>query len=783
MKNIRNIIKEVVAKHTSSTNEIIPNSTNIMENDKPKVKPTATKKGKVYDDKKNPDFATGRQDDPADYDTDLKAGQEKDLDGGFFEQFNPNQLNALLETLVRDKKQFNRLYEILSREGFVPVNASDSYFSKRGALNEVIKTGRLTKHMLQSLAESKHIVIEGMMFPGNAIDRLNKINADADKYGTGSAKGGMGMSVNPEDNDDYDAVNPEDENPEAADTPDDEILAQVSGDVGDEMGGMGISNEKAELASVTNQMKNNAREFKDLAAMAGYNKPDGTGDSQAYGIFISNPDNYGRLTPEERETADWYKELLQTQKALMQQKKALEAKVMPQVSMPEPDYTMESKDMQFMRTRAGSKGKVFESRIRRMDKYKKVALLEFLDTDPRMLDEKDHVQMSILTGINENDLLAMRIEYDESLNEMTYPVFGGQDVMKQNQQNSDKENQRLLKNADASQETVETKVRDMKSKKMDAAAQQEANPNRGMEGTIGKMLADNPDNTDLKDRLTAQANGETSAAAADARKDNPDANVAHDGGMASERNDMNTGDDMMARGKIQNDEHEEEPLYNRERVPVNHNKEAVNEDLDRMKNLFGYNANKYANPKSRVNHNTVFEQQLNSFRVLSESVDMSGRPSQEQIATMKPVMFEGKKAVTDGEDCFDPKDGKKLGNFGEVEEAKNLQLRKGTKGLQFKTGTKGFDPNVIDEGEETGKKCIECGHPIVTKNGEEKCMCNDAPLAESDDPLIREMDRQMKLAGVKVVREAKHRQLRKGTKGHQLETGSEEEEDSKKAKY
>jgi hypothetical protein len=217
--------------------------------------------------------------------------------------------------------------------------------------------------------------------------------------------------------------------------------------------------------------------------------------------------------------------------------------------------------------------------------------------------------------------------------------------------------------------------------------------------------------------------------------------------------------------------------------PRRHDKTAkvelsgVNEDLNRMKGLFSYNTNKYANAKPSNNPNTVFEQQLNTFRVLTESVDTSDRPNREQLLAMKTVIFEGNEAKSDGKKVFNA-EGKCIGECGAMEEALGHEKEAGLgiKPKQFKAGSeankKGYDISKLDEGKETGGVCTECGHKIYEKEGKTKCQCAGEPKPEKSDAFEKQKDRMNKLGGVKT--EAKNLQL-KHTKGNQLKTGTKGE--------
>ena len=201
----------------------------------------------------------------------------------------------------------------------------------------------------------------------------------------------------------------------------------------------------------------------------------------------------------------------------------------------------------------------------------------------------------------------------------------------------------------------------------------------------------------------------------------------------------------------------------------------MNEDIDRMKGLFSYNTNKYANTKASNDPNSVFGQQLNTFRVMTESVDRSDRPTPQQLLAMPTVIYEGEETKFDGKNHFNAK-GDTVDKPVKEEEGEEKSTGDSFKDHQFKpkgetdAKKKGFDVGNIDEGKDTGKKCTECNHKIWEKDGKEKCQCNGEPKAEKDDILERQLDRQKKLAGVKT--EAKHQQL-KHTKGHQIETGTE----------
>lgn len=748
------------------------------------------------------EYPQGKQDTPANYNSYMEKSK---TDGGIFERFSPNQLNALLETLMRNKKTFDKMYNALATDGFVPLNENANYDIKRAIIIEMVKNGQLAKHMLQTLVESKQIVIEGDYTGAMDWDDIEKQNREV------RAQKGLApvSDDNPELNgaessDDFENggeadVNPEDENPEVADVNPEDMGSEVDSEILNQIKDVGGA--RSELTQVSDQLNNNRVEFSKLAEMAGFTKSDGSGDSRAYGQYISDPMNYSKMDDNQKEVADWYKDLVQQQKILMGRKNQLSTKLAPPVKVPveEPEEweaAMEGKKSE-LQLRAGSQGKIFESRLRKMESYKKVALLEFLENDPKMIDDQDYGDMAALTGICEADLIAMQIEYDQTINEVAYPVIGGQDVHGENKKNETKQLNRDMKNASKSQETTEEKVRDFKASKFEAEKQNKniaqtdkEDQNRGQHSLVGVL---NAQDGSQEKRYAAQANGDTNLR----DKDAVDANVG-DGKVYGSTGVTKVGDDLIKKGESQEEEHENEPIYNKETVPTTGGKKLkVNEDIDRMKSLFNYSASKYANPRTKNSHDKIFEQQLNSFRTLSESVDISDRPSQQQLAEMKETDFNGKKAKTDGASYFDH-EGKKLGECDTVKEAVNGQSYKDSMASVGYTADKkgnymdarshanvrkdtyakadkaraGYDIEHLDEGSSTGQKCTKCGHAIYhTKKGD-SCMCNDAPSPESTNPLQKTLDRQKKLAGVKT--EAKNLQL-KHTKGTQLKTGTKEE--------
>ena len=430
--------------------------------------------------------------------------------GDMFERFSPNQLNALLETLMRNPKQFDQMYTALANDGFMPLNEGATYATKRKIFSEMIKDGQLAKQMLQTLVESNQIQVEATDFyaqdrkakadmlrkpvyrPNSKVHKLaqtpaednytgemtmddvEQMNQDYDKFGRGNGfrakRGGLQIPTLPvagaEGGEEEEGgalpvdqvANPEEENPEAAaptssanpeamaQSADDEILSQVKGG----------AQAKTDKMGVEAQMQKNKKELADLAVMAGFTKPDGSGDFNSYSSYLVK--NYDTLDPNQKEVADWFKGLLSQQKQLSQNMRSLQTKVAPPVDTPEFSSELEpamgeAKNYQLrkgvgaseLQLRAGTKGKVFEGRLRKLEPYKKVAVLEFLENDPRMLDDQDYADMATLTGINEDDLVAMRIEYENSINEITYPVIGGQDVHGQNKKNETKELNRELR--------------------------------------------------------------------------------------------------------------------------------------------------------------------------------------------------------------------------------------------------------------------------------------------------------------------------------------------------
>lgn len=715
---------------------------------------------------------------------------------GVFEKFTPNQLNALLETLMRNKNSFDAMYTTLANDGFVPLNERSDYSVRRAVLSEMIKDGNFAKQMLQSLVENNQITIQNEGFVNfSGSKSIDDMNREYEKYGNtpiARSERKSALMAEPEPEQDVTDVmggeetgdeeglppadqmsNPEEENPEMTDinpedvgqTPDDEILDDIKG-IGN------IGQAKSELDSVTNQMQQNSLKFGELARQAGYP------DSQTFGQAISNPNNYGTLSPEVKQVADFYKALIAQQKELQGRKNELKNKVAPPIQTPEFsefEPMEEAKNMQLrkgigkseLQLRAGTKGKIFENRLRKLEPYKKSALLEFLENDPKMIDDQDYADMAILTGICEGDLVSMRIEYEETINEASYPVIGGQDVMGQNKKNESKQLSRDLKQASKSQETTEEKVRNMKNQKFDNETANKGidetdkeDQNRGQAAQVGFLSDQNPAN---KNKYQQQMNGVYGKRDPKSVKD--DANVGN-GFVYGSEGVSNIGDDMMKKGEEGEKARQNEPVYDKEEVPTSSSKNRVNEDIDRMKSLFGYNANKYANAKPTNNHNVVFEQQLNNFRLMTESVDMSDRPTTAQLLAMPTVIFEGKETKFDGKNHFD-KDGKKVDGTKSTEDVKSDD-----KNFKSNFTKKEFSVEKLDEGKDTGKKCTECNHKIWEKDGVQKCMCKGTPTHEKDDILEAEKSRMLKIAGVKT--EAKHQQL-KHTKGLQIKSGTQEE--------
>ncbi len=751
------------------------------------------------------EYPEGKQDTPADFDADKDASK---AGIGVFERLSPNQLNALLETLMRNKKQFDTMYATLASEGFVPLNEGATHAVKRAVLNEMIKDGQFAKQMLQSLVENNQISVQSEGFTNfSGSKSLEDMNREYQKYGnTPIARSERKTAMEPEPmpmagNDEMadeeggiiptdQAANPEEENPEQTDmnpetmggTPDDDILDDIKG-----IGNVGQA--KSELDAITSQMQQNSMKFGELARQAGYP------DSQTFGQAISNPNNYATLSPEVRQVADFYKSLIAQQKALQGKKQELSNQVAPPIQSPEFSQfepTMEeAKNLQLgkgigkseLQLRAGTKGKIFENRLRKLEPYKKVALLEFLENDPQMIDDQDYADMAILTGICEGDLVSMRIEYEETINEMAYPVIGGQDVMGQNKKNETKQLNRDMKQASKSQETTEEKVRAMKNQKFDAQNTTDTTERNGIEDQNRGMhtqidVLNQTTNGANKQKYEDQANGVFGKR--DPKSVKTDANVGD--GLAGEGGVTKVGSDLINKGTQQPDYYEmsdnegEKPVLDKNRpiaskeaahqaIPVR----KVNEDLDRMKSLFGYNTNTYANAKPTNNHNVVFEQQLNNFRLMTESVDTSDRPTVSQLLAMPTVIFEGKETKFDGKNHFD-KDGKKVDECGSMEESDDKD--QDDKGFKSKFSKKEFGVEKLDEGTDTGKKCTECNHKIWEKDGEQKCMCKGKPTPEKEDILEAEKSRMLKIAGVKT--EAKHLQL-KHTKGLQIKTGTQEE--------
>ena len=169
------------------------------------------------------EYPENKQDTPANYDNNMEKSK---TDGGIFERFSPNQLNALLETLMRNKKTFNKMYNALATDGFVPLNESANYETKRATITEMVKDGQLAKHMLQTLVESKQIVVESD-FTGamdwNDIEKQNReVRAQKGLSTPSSPDASTEMSGGDESGDDFEGgiepdSNPEDENPEVVD--------------------------------------------------------------------------------------------------------------------------------------------------------------------------------------------------------------------------------------------------------------------------------------------------------------------------------------------------------------------------------------------------------------------------------------------------------------------------------------------------------------------------------------------------------------------------------------
>lgn len=852
--DIKKIIEEAVA---SSQKTVAINETNDNA-----MEPKSNKAGMnvrvtsndVPDDikhpKENPEYPEGRQDDPKDYDTYMQASKEK---SDVFERLTPIQLTALLESILRNKTNFDRLYAALAAEGFVAVNESAGYAVKRAQISEMIRDGQMSKHMLQTLVESDQIRVEathpdlvnpqdrkaradalrkdinrphsktyqlaqnppedpnylGTMTP----EDLEQQNKDFAMYGNEPSdpriqrKRLAAMANQPapvgtaDDEEGVPPVSEPETNPEdvAIDTQmDDSMLSQLGS------GTNRLAQVGTEEDQVMRQMSKNKADLAEFAKEAGFTKPDGSGDLNAFSSFLAkNPD---RLTPEQQDWANFFNQVMAQQKELTNRYHMLQGEKEHGVEVQgapkdlEPAEVDEAKRMQLrkgtgaseLQLRAGAQGKIFEARLRKLEPYKKVAVLEFLENDPRMIDDQDYADMATLTGICEADLIAMRIEYEDGvLNEINYPVFGGQDVRGQNSKNENKALKRDITGAEKSQETTEEKVRDFKIKKFNIGDVKdkvekngEVDQNRGMHTQVDVLNQESDDAK--KSDYEKQAQGEFGKR--DPKEVKNDANVGD--GKAGEEGATNVGKELLDKGKTQPDYYAttpnetEKPVLDKSRpiaktdaVSQPIKVKNVNEDVDRMKALFGYDTNRYAHPKAVVNENAAFDKQLKTMRELHESVDVSGLPTAEQLNEMKIVDFDGKKARTDGFTVFEEGTGKKLGECGAVGEARGLELpHNAEQSKTLKTGTdarkKGYDVKQLDEGADTGKVCSECRHKIWEVKGVKKCMCNKPPMEESDDPLQKNLDRQKKLAGIKT--EAKHQQL-KHTKGHQLQTGTKEE--------
>lgn len=838
--DIKKIIEEAVAS-SQKTVAIKETNDNAME-----------PKDKEKDEKKpeSPEFPEGKQDTPADYDTYMQASKEK---SDVFERLTPIQLTALLESILRNKTNFDRLYTALAAEGFVALNESADYDVKRAQISEMIRDGQLSKHMLQTLVESDQIRIEAthpeLVNPQDRKIRADILRKDINRPYT---KTHQLAQTPPEDPNYLGTITPEDLEQQNKDfamygnEPSDprkqrKRLAAMANQptsvdqVGDEEGTLPVDEPEtnpedvamdtqmddsmlSQLGSGTDplmqvgteedqvmrQMSKNKADLADFAKEAGFTKPDGSGDLNAFSSFLAkNPD---RLSPEQQDWANFFSQVMAQQKELTDKYHMLQSKKERSVELQgapkdlEPVEVDEAKRMQLrkgtgaseLQLRAGSQGKIFESRLRKLEPYKKVAVLEFLENDPRMIDDQDYADMATLTGICEADLIAMRIEYEDGvLNEMNYPVFGGQDVRGQNSKNESKALKRDMAGAEKSQETTEEKVRDFKIKKFnigDVKDKVEQNgatdQNRGMHTQIDVLNQESNDKK--KGDYKQQADGVFGKR--DPKAVKTDANVGD--GKAGEGKVTTAGSDLLDKGAAQPDYYAttpnetEDPETDKTR-PINKmdatsqpiKVKHVNEDVDRMKALFGYDTNRYAHPRTVVNENAAFDKQLKVMRELHESVDTAGLPNAEQLNEMKIIDFDGKKARTDGFTVFEEGTGKKLGECGAVGEARGLELpHNADQSKTLKTGTdarkKGYDVKQLDEGTDTGKVCSECRHKIWEVKGTKKCMCDKSPVEESDDPLQKNIDRQRKLAGIKT--EAKHQQL-KHTKGHQLQTGTKEE--------
>lgn len=752
-----------------------------------------------------------------------------------FEQLMPKQLNALMETLVRNKNRFDTLYNALASDGFVPVNENSDYKTKRAVLSEMLKDGQFTKQMLETLVESNHLQVGRMEEVNNGIKPEDVDNEE---------------SINAEFNDNEDEIDDEiDDTPvnafgvqsdEPVPTVDDFMkpgAGSVSGEIKEPtkigsidpemLGGTKydkLAQAKQDYDASSKDMQANLTAMKELVSLA--STPEfPTGYQSINKFLVDMRHKYGEWDQFNKDIADEVNALVQQQKSV--QPKAINAKkiMTPPVYQP---ANMETSDMyeakqSEMALRAGPKGKIFESRLKKLEPYKKVALLEFLENDPKMMDDQDYADMAMLTGICEGEIVAMRVQYEtEVLNEMTYPVFGGQDVRGENEKNEKKALTRDLKQTKDSQETTEEKVYDFKVKKFSLEDTKNAeeksgsvDQNRGMHTQVDVLNQTSNDNQ--KERYEDEANGVFGKR--DPKEVKNDANVG-DGKVYGSEGTTKVGKDLLKKGADQPAYYEmssnegEKPIADKDRPiaakdaahqPINvHDKgKKVNEDVYRMKGLFDYNPNAYANTKTKKSVDVIFEQQLNEMKVLSESVDTSGRPSKEQLAEMKDINFGDKKAKTDGENCFDA-DGNKLEECGTVKEVRNNQLKAGLEidPKQLKAGTdegnldegkkkiKQDDPSVskdepkkdelgkkevkdgkdsftlnfgkrkieeydisnLDEGKETGKMCTECGHKVYeTKDGAKKCFCKGAPKEKKEDIVEAEIARQNKLAGIKTT--------------------------------
>jgi hypothetical protein len=773
-----------------------------------------------------------------------------------FERLVPMQLNALMETLVRNKKQFNALYSALASEGFVPLNEAADYNEKRSILGEMLKDGKFTKHMLETLVEMNHLQI-----------------------------GKMGEAANPEEeeNSKQDVTNPELQDTDQASLadfmkpgkvdPDEPVeptkIAEPEPDITAGVDFSKLGQAKEIYHKATEDMQVNMRSMREIADVFDF-----TSVNDMIEYIRKNDGHYppkpNFSSEDQQQYADEFKTILQKQKQLTLDKQRTEKVVKPPVYVDEPSQQQlepvemdEVKRMQLkkgtgaseLQLRAGSQGKIFESRVKKLEPYKKIALLEFLENDPQMLDDQDYLDMAVLTGINEGDIVALRMEYetmtDEAINEVTsYPVFGGQDVRGENKKNENKSVKRDMGGVAKSQETVEDKVFKIKKYNLaDVKDQMEKNgltdQNRGMHTQIDVLNQES--NQATKDKYQDQANGVFGKR--DPNEVKNDVGVGD--GKAGENGVTNVGDELLKKGADQPDYYAttpnetEKPVQDRTRPIAK--KDAisqpikvknVNEDLDRMKNLFEYDAHSYANSKPKITPDKTFNEQLTNMRMLSESVDISDRPTKKQLAEMKIVEFKGQQVRSDGVSLFNESTGENIGECGAMEEGSNevgalrqqvaaLEQKRATMGTsspasaaldkqisdlrvklrnaellahgvpvdearnnqlkaskdaipaqnQLKAGTKKalqeYDISGLDEGSSTGKKCKNCGHIIYKTKKGLGCMC-DHPEPESDDPLVKEMERQNKLAGVKTLDENKRNQLRH-TKGNQLRTGTKEE--------